>query len=239
MTKPSAQLANVRPLLKKTSYLKGLPDDALEILANRGQLRPYRKGEVIYRRGEPCDTFMIIISGRVKVINISSGGKEVVLYFLAGGDICGEIGALDGEERAANAVALEPAEVFLIQTRDLMSALTTHPLAMFEIIKSLCARLRAGAAMIEDSTLEMRGRTAKGLLRLARQHGRKQADGVCLQLTISQEDLGKYIGLTRANVSRQLGALKEAGVIKIDGSQIVITDETELSEIAEVAALRD
>jgi CRP/FNR family transcriptional regulator, cyclic AMP receptor protein len=239
MTKPSAQLAKVRPLLKKAAFLAGLPDSAIETLANRGQLRQYRKGEMIYRRGEPGDSIMIIVSGRVKLTNVSAGGKEVVLFFLTTGDIYGEIAALDGQERAANAVALDAAQVFLVQTRDLMAALTAYPQAMFEVIKSLCVRVRLGAAMIEDSLLEMRGRTAKGLLRLARQHGRQEADGVSLQLTISQEDLGKHIGLTRANVSRQLSQLKDAGVIKVDGSQITITDQNGLTEIAEMVAARE
>jgi CRP-like cAMP-binding protein len=239
MSKFSEPLASVRALLAKNGYLRGLPAIALDTLARRGQLRSYRKGEVIHRRGEAGDSLMIIVGGRVKVTNVSAGGKEIVLYFLGVGDICGEIAALDGKERAANAVALESADVFFIQTSDLMAALTAHPLAMFEIVKALCERMRAGAAMVEDNTLVMRGRTAKGLLRLAQHHGRQQADGLCLQLTISQEDFGKHIGMSRANVSRQLSQLKEAGVIKVDGSHIVIIDEGELSEIAEMAAPRD
>ncbi|NKB16448.1 MAG: Crp/Fnr family transcriptional regulator [Sphingomonadales bacterium] len=71
----------------------------------------------------------------------------------------------------------------------------------------------------------MRGRTARGLLRLARRHGRASADGGHLQLTISQEELGKFLGMSRANVNRQLGQLKIADVIRIHGTEISIIDE--------------
>ncbi len=235
MAEHSGHVEDIRPFLKGNTFLGRLPDAALDTLMHKGQVRKYRKGDVIYRRGEPGDSLMVVIAGRTKLTNVSVSGKEVVLHFLGAGDIYGEIAALDGKERAANAVALEESQVFLLYTRDLIPALKAHPIAMFAIIQALCEKIRAGAAIIEDSTLEMRGRTARGLLRLARQHGRRDAEGVCLQLTISQEELGKYLGLSRANVSRQLGQLKEADVIKIGGAHIIITDEKGLAEIAEAA----
>ena len=77
----------------------------------------------------------------------------------------------------------------------------------------------------------MRARAARGLLRLARRRGRRSADGATLVLTISQEELGKHLGLSRANVNRQLGQLKLANLIRIDGTEISIVDETGLDEI--------
>ena len=46
------------------------------------------------------------------------------------------------------------------------------------------------------------------------------------------EELGGYLGLSRENVSRQLGHLKHANMLRIDGSQIIIADERGLAEIA-------
>ena len=56
-------------------------------------------------------------------------------------------------------------------------------------------------------------------------------------LAISQEELGKHLGLSRANVNRQLGQLKLANLIRIDGTEISIVDETGLDEIAAPATL--
>jgi CRP/FNR family transcriptional regulator, cyclic AMP receptor protein len=222
----------VRRFLQRNTVLGRLPEAALHSLAERGQLRCYAKREIIYRRGEPSDSLMVVVTGRVKLINTNASGKQIVLHFLVPGNIYGEIGALDGKERAATAVALEDCDIFLVYTRDLIPTVRAHPDAMLGIIEALCEKVRAGAALIEDSTLEMRGRVARGLLRLAQHHGQKCADGICLQLTLSQEELGGYWGLSRPNVSRVLGELKEAAVIKADGPQIVIMDEASLTEIA-------
>jgi CRP-like cAMP-binding protein len=229
----------VRPFLKRNTFLGRLPDTVLDALLRRGQLKRYSRGEAIYRRGDRGDSLMVLIAGRIKLTNISAGAREVVLHFVGVGEILGEIAALDGKERAANAVALEESEVFIIHTRDLLPILIAHPNAMLEIIRALCEKARAGTLLLEDRTLAMRARTAKGLLRLAQQHGRRRKDGVYLQLTLSHEELGHYLGLSRANVSRELGWLKEANVIRVGRTQIVITDERGLGEIADAASSRD
>jgi CRP/FNR family transcriptional regulator len=82
----------------------------------------------------------------------------------------------------------------------------------------------------------MRTRIARGLLRLADQLGRRRKDGICLELAVTQEELGNHLGLARANVSRQLGELKTLEVIRSDGGRIVIADERRLVELAEAAS---
>jgi CRP-like cAMP-binding protein len=233
---PCSKAERLLSFLRSNTFFGGLPDAALDTLIRRGRTRRFSKGDYIFRRGDAGDSLMVIVSGRIKIANVSADAKEVILNFLEPGDINGEIAVLDGNERSANAIALEDSEVLAIYGRDLMPILTAHPQAMREIMLILCQRLRALSAIVEDSTLAMRGRVAKGLLRLAEQHGRTSKDGIRLHLTLSQNDLGKYLGLSRENVSRQLRKLKDAGVIKIEGSKVVITSAAGLAAIAESAS---
>jgi len=236
MDRVSSQQRRVRPFLTQNTFLGRLPAVVLDALLGKGRIRKYAKGDVVYRRGDRGDSLMVVIAGRAKLTNVSVGAREVVLHFLGAGDIFGEIAALDGRERAAHAVALADLEVFVIYTRDLLPTLIAHPEAMLEVICALCEKVRLGASIIEDNTLEMHGRLARGLLRLARQHGRTSADGVCLEMTISQQELGKYLDLSRANVSRKLGQLKAAGVVRIEGARIIITQADALAEIGAARA---
>jgi CRP-like cAMP-binding protein len=231
---PASVLAErVRPFLKNSTFLGGLPDAALDQLMRRGHIKQYAKGEVVCRRDEPGDSLMLVLAGRLKITNVNSDGKEVVLNFLGPGDLNGEIAVLDGRERTANAIAIEDAEAFVIYSRDLLPIITAHPQVMLEIAQILCEKLRAASAIIEDNTLEMRARVAKGLLRLAQQLGRTSKEGIRLDLGVSQTELGNYLSLSRANVSRQLGRLKDAKVLRLQGTQIVIIDQEGLCEIAE------
>ena len=225
--------ARVVPLLRKSALLGSLPESALGRLVRRGQCRLVRKSEVLCWRGDPGDSAMLILSGGVKVSNTSMDGREIGLNFLSAGDLVGEIAALDGRERTATVTAIDDSEVFIIYRESLLEILASNPDATSELLGVLCERLRTATAIIEDGVHEMQGRLARGLLRLALQHGTKQRDRIRINLRLSQTELGNYVGLSRPNVSRQLTRLKELGLIEMDGSTVVILDEPQLSCLAE------
>ena len=223
----------LRLFLKHNTFFGSLSDSALDALIQRGHIKQYTTGDVICRRQERGDTLMVIVTGRIKVMSNTVDGKEIVLSFLGPGDTTGEIAVLDGKQRTADVVALEKSDVFLVHSRDLLPLLIAHPQALLEVVQVLCEKLRAASAIIEDSSLDVRRRTARGLLRLALQHGRTSKDGVRVDLKVSQSELGSYLGLSRENVNRQLSQLKNANVLRNAGTQIIVTDEAALCEIAE------
>ena len=222
-----------RAALANSSFLGGLPEPLLDQLASRAHITRFARNETIYRRGDAGDTMMVILSGRVKITNVTASAREVILNFLGKGDVNGEIAVLDGRERTANAVALEPTEALVLYRRDLLPVLSADPASLLEIITILCDKLRATSQIVEDNALQMQGRTASGLLRLAQQHGRQTAQGVMIDLKLSQRDLGGYVGLSRENTSRQLKDLREAGLVLVEDSVIVIPDIDALRERAE------
>lgn len=229
----SDPLDKARAVLKAKSVLASLPDEVMAQVTRRGRIARFAKGEAIYRRGDPGDSLMVILGGRVKVSNVSTSAREVVLNFLGEGDLAGEMAALDGRPRSADATALEATEALVIYRRDLVPVLEQHPQAMLDVISELSAKVRAMSAMVEHNLLQMAGKAASGLLRLAEQHGRKTAGGIALDLKLSQRDLGNYVGLSRENTSRELGKLRDEGLIRMDGVQIVILDADALRDRAE------
>jgi len=227
----------LRLFLKNKTFLASLSDAALDTLIGRGHIKKFAAGEVIFRRQEHGDTLMLIITGLIKITNSNADGKEIVLNFLGSGDTYGEMAVFDGQVRAADVTALQDAEVFTVYGRDLLPLLTQHPQALLELVQILCEKLRAASAAIEDNTLDMRRRVARGLLRLALQHGRTSKNGIRVNLTVSQSELGAYLGLSRENVNRQLAQLRDAKLIRNEGAQIIVTDEAGLARIADMAAL--
>jgi CRP/FNR family cyclic AMP-dependent transcriptional regulator len=223
----------VRLFLKNQTFLGSLSEAALDTLLHRGHTKKYSAGDVVCRRQDRGDTLMLIIEGLIKITNSNADGKEIVLNFLGSGDTYGEIAVFDGHTRTADVIAVEDAEVFTVHGRDLLPLLCANPQTLLEIVQVLCEKLRAASATIEDNSLDMRRRLARGLLRLALQHGQTTKNGIRVNLMLSQSELAAYLGLSRENVNRQLGQLKEANVIRKEGAQIVVTDEIALSEIAE------
>ena len=222
-----------REALKTLSFLGGLPDPLIDQLAGRAHSKRYRKGETIVTRGDDGESLMIVLAGRAKISNITSDAREIVLNFLGKGDVIGEIAILDGAPRTASAVAIEDTEALVLYRRDLLPVLLKNPDAMLELIQILCEKLRATSAIVEENSLPMAARVAAGLLRLADQHGRVVKGGTLIDLKLSQRDLGSYLGLSRENVSRQLGLFRDIGLLQIEGPQILILDPVALRRYSE------
>ena len=155
------------------------------------------------------------------------------MNFLGKGDVIGEIAILDGAPRTASAVAIDDTEALVLYRRDLLPVLLKIPDAMLELIEILCEKLRATSAIIEENSLPMAARAAAGLLRLADQHGRVVKGGTLIDLKLSQRELGSYLGLSRENVSRQLGLFRDIGLLHIEGLQILILDPDALRKYSE------
>jgi len=225
-----------RDALKSLSFLGGLPDPLIDQLAARAHAKRYKKGETLMTRGDDGDSLMIVLAGRTKISNITADAREIVLNFLGKGDVIGEITILDGAPRTANAYAIEDTDTLILYRRDLLPVLRKSPEAMLELIQILCEKLRAASAIVEENSLPMAARAAAGLLRLADQHGRVVKGGTLIDLKLSQRDLGNYLGLSRENVSRQLGVFRDIGVLRIEGSEIVILDLDTLRRYSEEPA---
>jgi CRP/FNR family transcriptional regulator, cyclic AMP receptor protein len=217
-----------RSFLVANTFFGGLPAEAVTTLMKAGHVRCYVKGSPLFERGQPADSLILIVSGRIKISNVTVDGREVVLNFLGTGDIAGEITLLDGGTRSASAVAQVDTEVLQLYRRDLLPVLIQHPQVLLQIAQTLCERLRAANSLVEDGLLDMGGRFAAGILRLAKRHGRRTPRGVEIDLAINQRDLGSYLGLSRENTNRQFKRLVRDGVLLIRGGALIIVDESAL-----------
>lgn len=222
-----------RSILKTRSCFAACADDVIDALLQRSQSIRLAKGSTMYRRGDPGDTLVVVLEGRLKVVNVTGEAKEVVLAFLGPGDVIGEMAVFDGHPRSAGVVAMEPVEGVCIYRRDLVQVLKSNPDALMALLSAMCRRLRATAALVESFSLQTEARVASALLRLASTHGAAAGRETTIEMKVTQSDLGNHLGLTRETVSRTLSEFKSAGLVKIRGQNIVLADTEALTELAE------
>ena len=226
--------AGLRARLPEQSVLKPLSDAELDALFAFGATRRLARGESLFDRGDPGDSMMVVLSGTLKACAVTAQGREVVFDYIGPGGVVGEIAALDGEPRTARVVAMEPVELIVLQRRFLLPWLERHSGAALRIIRVLCHKLRRTNALVEDHAgLALGPKLARGLLRLAEEHGVNKAGRVGLGFPISQSDLGNYVSLSRENVNRQLREWAAAGYIELARGRVAIIDRDALGDIAE------
>ncbi len=94
--------------LSQIDLFSGLTKDQLKTLVSLSKEKRFRKGEVVFRQGDPSDDFQVIRSGRFDVFLMDDIMKiERPLSQLATGEVFGEIGVLTGEVRSATVRCLE------------------------------------------------------------------------------------------------------------------------------------
>lgn len=227
------QSIDVAAALGESEIFGALLDEELEELVKLGARARYQAGRIVFEKGDPGESLMIVLAGRIKIRSLGAEGREIVLNFIEPGQAFGEIALLDGKPRTAGAVALETCELFVLRRPAVMSFLEEKPLAAIRLIGVLCQKLRRTTQMFEEKLLlSMAPRIARALLRLAAEHGRKTPAGLLIDFKLSQSELGAYVGLSRENVNRQLSAWREAGIVGQKDGRIVIQGMRELEMLA-------
>ena len=97
--------------LKDIVLFSGLEDKDLERIENVMTIKTYPKNSMIVLEEEFGDTVYIVRSGTIKITRLNDEGKEVILALMGAGEFFGELAALDGEARSANALAQEAIDI--------------------------------------------------------------------------------------------------------------------------------
>ena len=74
----------------------------------RGVVRRFRRGTAMLREGEEPTRVLVLLDGRAKAVTFTEDGKEVVLGFIAPGELLGEVATLESRPRSATVITLEP-----------------------------------------------------------------------------------------------------------------------------------
>lgn len=223
----------LRESLADSDVFGALTDEELDRLIAYGNPVRHARNHIIFQKGESGDSLMVVLTGRVKISNLSAEGKEALLNFIEPGHSFGELAMFDGKPRSADATAIEPSELFVLRRADVLTFLERHPEIAFRIIGILCERVRRTSELLEESvTLNMPTRLARMLLRLAKIYGKQYPDGIHIELKLSQRELGSYVGLARENINRQLAQWRHDGIASIEEGIIVLHDARALERIA-------
>src|SRR5207245_6112100 len=128
--------------------------NALAFLDSAGIARTiveYRRAEVIFTQGEPCEGVLYIQKGGVKLSVISKTGREAVVAMLGPGDFFGE-GCLAGQPRRAGSATAISSSVILLVDREKMIRLlhTQHAMADRFIAHMLARNIRVEEDLIDQ-----------------------------------------------------------------------------------------
>jgi CRP/FNR family cyclic AMP-dependent transcriptional regulator len=220
--------------LRSCSLFAKVDDETLRTVARGLRRRRYRRNEVIFHQGDPGDTLHIVSSGAVKIVLPSAEGEEAIIATLRPGDFFGELALVDGAPHSATATALEPTETMMLARHVFYDLLGREPNLRDALLAGLAGELRRLTGHVEElHFLDLAGRLAMRLVRLAREAMPDAPGEVRLDWPYTQSDLAAMIGGTRQSVNKLLSGLVEEGLLRIERDTLVITDVERLARRAE------
>jgi CRP/FNR family transcriptional regulator, cyclic AMP receptor protein len=206
------------------------PFNAQAFLESSGIARKvmkYRRGEVIFTQGNPCEHVLYIQKGSVKLSVLSKRGREAVVAMLGVGEFFGE-GCLAGQPvRMGSATATMDSSVLLVDKDQMVRLLhEEHALSDRFIAHMLARNIRIEEDLVDQLFNSSEKRLARTLLLLAR-YG-KHDNPVRPLPPITQETLAEMIGTTRSRVNffmkkfQRLGFIDYKDGLKVNASLLTV-----------------
>lgn len=217
---------NELQFLASTELFSDLTNAQLALISQDIIPRRYEQGEVIFREGDPGEVLYMVQTGQVRIfVNSLDGSETSVILFGRAGDIFGELAVIDGLPRSATAVALDKTTLYTIQRQTFSQHMRHMPQLSFNFMHELTKKVRYNTRQMDSLTsLPVPQRLARKLMELAQNYGRVQANGVVIDMTLTQSNLASLIGATRESTNKALRDFRQKEWILLEQGQITILD---------------
>lgn len=215
---------SVLPLFSDLSQLER------ERIAQGCQLRRLTRGDMVFRIGEPCEAFHVVVLGQVKLYVSSPSGQEKVIELVAPGHSFAEALMFLDKPYILNAQALADTLLISVSKTAVFNEVERDPRFCMHMLAGISRRLHGLVRDVEGYALH------SGMQRLIGYLLRDVEDGdtanmgvITVSLPVSKATIASRLSLTPEYFSRVLHELEAEGLIEIDKREIRILDVQRLA----------
>jgi CRP/FNR family transcriptional regulator len=183
--------------------------------------------QFVFRAGSPCEHYVLLLAGSVRVQVIGESGREALLYRVLPGQSCvlTTCCILSGDYYPAEGFTESPVRALLVTKPAFDRSLESAPAFRRFVFANLGGRIADVIARMEEVTFRPIERRLAGYL-LAR-----AARGGTIQAT--HQEISVELGTAREVVSRHLKRLEAAGLVELGRSTVGLRDPAGLQRLAD------
>lgn len=213
--------------LRGCQLFTGLPQADLVQIAAIASLKSLDKGQYLFREGDVALGFYVVQRGAVNVHRVSAAGKEQVIHVFRAGESFAEVALATETGYPADARAIEPTQVLLIQKAGILALLKRQPELALRMLGSMSSHLRVIVGQLEDLTLkDVETRLANWLVK--RCPARAGDKPVRVQLSMTKRVLAAELGTVSETFSRTLAKFREQKLIAVKGATVTVLSPAKL-----------
>ncbi|MCF8470141.1 MAG: cyclic nucleotide-binding domain-containing protein, partial [Parvibaculum sp.] len=94
-----------RTLIRSFDLFRTMSGTDLENMISAAQIVRTRRNQPVFRQGDPAKNFFFLLGGRLKVVQVTPGGQQIVIRFVHPGDVFGVAQALQRSDYPGTAIA--------------------------------------------------------------------------------------------------------------------------------------
>lgn len=223
-----------------STILRGLKSEEIDSVLAAAWVKGLADGAFFFLEADPAVKAYILLDGKVKLLQVTPAGQQVILGYLVPGRVYGIIAVLKKVTYPVSAQAVGECRAMSWDQATLNQLMERYPRMALNALRIMAGQIRQFQNTVRDlSTQRVEQRIARAVLRLARESGRKTEEGVLIDLPLSRQDLAEMTGTTLYTVSRVLKEWEKNGIVHSQRQRVVISYPHGLVSIAEDLPDRD
>ncbi len=212
-------------LVRKTPLFGGLSPELLKTMLSNSNVRPIRRGEVLFVQGDPVLACFVVLEGWVKLYRLTAGGEEAVVSVFTRGQSFAEAAAFMQGRYPVSGEAVTDGRLLSVSSRDLLRQIRQNPEIGLAMLASTSLHLHDLVRQIEQLKAHTGvERVAEFLLSMCPDEN----DSCSIELPYDKMLIAGRLGMKPESLSRAFARLRDLGV------QI----EQNIATIADIGRLR-
>jgi CRP/FNR family transcriptional regulator len=207
----------------------GLSAGSLEKITGIARTVRFRRGQMIFREGDPCPGIYVVGEGAVRIFKLAPNGKKHVLHFARAGMTFAEVAAIGQFDCPAYADASEDSVCALIPEAGFREIAGQDHGFCIEMMTGMSKWVHNLVGLLEDLVLrDATARVARHLIQSDDTDGKGE-----FTLPMRKKDLASHLNLTSETLSRTLHRLVECNLIERREQRIRIREPAKLQDVAD------
>jgi CRP/FNR family cyclic AMP-dependent transcriptional regulator len=219
---------------KAGEFFSFLPTGALKEFQAAVSLVCYPAHKVLFSEQQEASRILILVEGSAKISVNSRDGTRLILWIAKPLELLGLTSVLSGNGYEVTAETVQPCRIASIRRQKFLDFLMRHPAAYQGIVCELTVEMNRACEQMRIMGLSPSASVKLAWLLLEwSAGGRATAHGTSVSISLTHEEMGECIGVTRETVSRAMTDLRQRRLIHMHGAAITITSRFALESFAQ------
>jgi CRP/FNR family transcriptional regulator, cyclic AMP receptor protein len=185
----------------------------------------------LFREDEASTHLFRIVDGQVKISVNSSTGRRLAVAVAGAGELLDLSSVVTGHPYCVTTETVYPSLVARVSSEKFIRFLMPRP-TIFELLLGEMAaqyNLFCDTARLLGLDQSVPRRLARLLLYWCDSRGKKAQDGVRINVAMTHEEIGEFVGASRETITRTFSGFRERKLVEIHGSTIIIPNPASLA----------